>query len=256
MNRLILLLIVIFLLPLASLKAQVKSAEFQKLFDWYAMEKYDKCAYKAESYTRKDKYKRSPEPYLYLALCIYQGQQDPETWEFVQDFRDPVKDALKYAYKFRKYDKEGTLYAQNRDALDKIREVALERALFYYNDDDYYKAASEFKRIMKVVPDDANIIFISGVASIMSKNVTEGQRYVSQAMDSLRLYKEENRFEEDEVTHDVLIKAFVSYTDYLSENGKLDESLEIISLGRKLVPEDIKLKAQYKKLYALAPEEE
>ncbi len=256
MNRLLLALIVILLLPFGSAKAQVKNGDFQKLFDWYAMERFDKCAYKAESYTRKDKYRRSPEPYLYLALCLYQGQQNPEEWEFINDFRDPVKDALKYAYKFRKYDKEGILYEENRTSLDKIREIALERALFYYNDNNYYKAASEFKRIMKVVPDDANIIFITGVSTIMAKNVGEGERLVNQALDSLRLYKDENRFVEDKVTHDALIKAFVSYTDYLSNNGRLDDALSIITLGRKLVPDNLKLKAQYKKLYALAPDEE
>ncbi len=99
------------------------------------MEEYDKCVYKAERYSQKDKYSREPEPYLYMALCFYQAHVQPE--KFDQEFDDPLKDALKYAYKFRKKDKEGKLYESNKDLLDKIREEALFNAKFYYNDQDY-----------------------------------------------------------------------------------------------------------------------
>ena len=257
MNRFTLPLILIILLPLAfPLRAQVKNGEFQKLFDLYAMERYDKCAFKAESYTRKDKYRREPEPYLYLALCLYQGYMNPDEWDFTEDFRDPIKDALKYAYKFRKYDKKGSLYQENRVAIDKIRELALERALDYYNEKNYYKAASEFKRIMKVVPDDPNIVFITGVAMIQSRDAVQGERNVNRALDSLRLFRKERRFEKDPVTHDVLIQTFVSYTDYLVEQERLEDALIIITFGRRLIPSDPKLKVHYNKLYALAPDED
>lgn len=232
--------------------AQVMNSEFQKLFDLYTMEKYDKCAYKAESYTRKDKYRREPEPYLYLALCMYQAHLHPEL--FQDEFKDPMKDALKYAYQFRKKDKTGELYEANRFLLDKIREEALDRAKFYFNDSDYRKASAEFSRILKVVPDDVNILFIGGVADILSKNMTQGERNISQALDTLRAQEANHSFMKDDVTHEMLIKAFVSYTDYLVENGQTDRAMEIIVLGRKLMPDDPKLKAQYKKIYANAPD--
>lgn len=237
-----------------STKAQVKGGDFQKLFDWYAMENYEKCAYKAESYTRKDKYRRAPEPYLYMALCMYQAHVNPDNFD--EEFKDPIKDALKYAYKFRKKDKTGELYAANRPQLDKIREEALDRALFYFNDGDYRKSSSEFARILKVIPDDVNVMFITGVSYSLSRNVTQGDRLINQAIDSLNLYDAEQRFEKDKVTHDVLIKAFVSYTSYLSENNQLERALELIALSRKLVPDDPSLKLQYKKLYGKAPDDE
>ena len=98
----------------------------------------------------KEKYRRDPEPYLYMAMCFYQAHVQPE--KFDQEFDDPLKDALKYAYKFRKKDKTGELYDANRELLDKIREEALSNAKFYFNDSDYRKASSEFKRIQKVIP--------------------------------------------------------------------------------------------------------
>ncbi|GAB4375725.1 MAG: hypothetical protein Kow0075_02280 [Salibacteraceae bacterium] len=234
--------------------AQVRNSDFQKLFDLYAMEEYEKCAWKAENYSRKDKYRRDPEPYLYMALCFYQAHVHPEKFE--EEFKDPLKDALKYAYKFRKKDKTGEMYEANRYLLDKIRGEALDRAKFYFNDGDYRKASLEFYRILKVIPDDVNILFISGVSDILSRNVTQGERNVKIALDSLALYEAENRFEKDPVTHEMLIKAFVSYTDYLAENNQLEKAMEVIVLGRKLVPDDPKLKAQYKKLYAAAPPDE
>jgi len=250
-NRLLLIITTVMLgAPIAH--AQVMNSEFQKLFDLYTMEKYDKCAYKAEGYTRKDKYRREPEPYLYLALCMYQAHLHPEM--FQDEFKDPIKDALKYAYQFRKKDKSGELYAANRFLLDKIREEALDRAKFYFNDSDYRKASSEFSRILKVVPDDVNILFIGGVADILSKNVTQGERSVNMALDTLRAQEANNTFIKDDVTNDMLIKAFVSYTDYLVESGQADRAMEVIVLGRKLMPDDPKLKLQYKKIYTNAPD--
>jgi len=234
--------------------AQVTGGDFQKLFDWYAMEDYERCAYKAESYTRKDKYRRSPEPYMYMALCMYQAHVNPDAFD--EEFKDPIKDALKYAYKFRKKDKTGELYAMNKRQIDQIREEALNRANFYFNDEDFYKASSEFKRILKVMPGDQNVAFITGVAMVNARNVTEGDRLVQQALDSLNYQQETRTFEKDEVTHASLIKAFVSYTNYLVEQGQQDKALEIIALGRKLVPDDTTLKGQYRKLYAKAPEPE
>lgn len=236
------------------LYAQVKGGEFQKLFDWYAMEDYERCAFKAESYTRKDKYSRAPEPWMYMALCMYQAHVNPDA--FSEEFKDPLKDALKYAYKFRKKDKSGELYAQNKRQIDQIREEALDRAKFYFNDEDYYKASSEFSRILKVMPDDVNIVFITGVAMVNSKNVTEGTRLIGQALDTIKVQEAKNSFQKDDVTHEMLVKAFISYSNYLNTAGDLNKALEVITLGRKLLPEETGIKTQYKKLYALAPEDE
>ena len=245
---------VLVLVGLLSVKAQVKNSNFQKLFDLYTMEEYDKCAYKAEKYSQKDKYKRDPEPYLYMAMCFYQAHVQPE--KFDQEFDDPLKDALKYAYKFRKKDKTGELFESNRELLDKIREEALANAKFYYNDNDYRKASSEFKRIQKVIPDDFNVMLMTGVADIMAKNASQGERLVVVALDSIRAQDERGVWEKDEVTYDIMIKGIVGYTNYLSEVERLEEAQETLTFARKLVPDDATLKSQYKKIYAKDPEHE
>tara|TARA_B110000046_G_scaffold31064_1_gene32899 strand:- start:1494 stop:2264 length:771 start_codon:yes stop_codon:yes gene_type:complete len=245
---------VLVLVGLLSVKAQVKNSNFQKLFDLYTMEEYDKCAYKAEKYSQKDKYKRDPEPYLYMAMCFYQAHVQPE--KFDQEFDDPLKDALKYAYKFRKKDKTGELFESNRELLDKIREEALASAKFYYNDSDYRKASSEFKRIQKVIPDDFNVMLMTGVADIMAKNASQGERLVVVALDSIRAQDERGVWEKDEVTYDIMIKGIVGYTNYLSEVERLEEAQETLTFARKLVPDDATLKSQYKKIYAKGPEDE
>ena len=131
----------------------------------------------------------------------------------------------------------------------------MDRAVFYFNDEDFRKAASEFARIQKVIPDDMNVTFMTGVSYVMSRNVTQGERMITQALDSIRVQEAEGRLEKDEVTHDVLVKAFVSFTNYLVEQDDLDRALEIIVLGRKVDPKHVSLKNQYKKLYALAPDD-
>lgn len=229
-------------------RAQVENSDFQKLFDLYTMEEYDRCAYKAEKMSAKDKYRRNPEPYLYMALCFYQAHVQPE--KFDQEFDDPLKDALKYAYKFRTKDKEGELYKSNKDLLDKIREEALSNAKFYYNDEDYRKASSEFRRIHKVVPDDVNVLFMQGVSDIKARSVAQGERLVKQALDTIRAQDARDVYERDHVTHDLLIKGIIGYTDFLVSDGRAGEAQETMTFARKLIPDDTALKAQYKKVYA------
>ena len=248
------LLFIVLCTITTGIKAQVVNSEFQKLFDLYTMEKYEKCAYKAESYSRKDKYRKESEPYLYMALCYYQAHVRPEL--FTNEYPDALKDALKYAYKFRKKDKNGENYQSNKSLLDKIREESLQQAKFYFNDGDFRKSASEFRRILKVMPDDMNVAFITGVALIESRNIGEGKKLIAQAIDSLKAYDQTNRFEKDEVTHEMLVKGAISYTSYLDASDQLEEALELITLIRKLIPDDLRIKTQYAKLYAKADEEE
>ena len=246
--------ILLFTVCAFSTDAQVMNSDFQKLFDLYTMEEYDKCAYKAERYSQKDKYRREPEPYLYMALCFYQAHVQPE--KFDQEFDDPLKDALKYAYKFRKKDKTGEIYEANRDLLDKIREEALFNAKFYYNDGNYRKASSEFRRIQKVIPDDVNVLFMNGVADIMAKNAGQGEKLATTALDTLRAQDARNAWVKDEVTYDILIKAFIGYTNYLSEVNRVDEAQETMTFARQLIPDDGALKSHYKKIYAVGVIEE
>lgn len=253
MKRVVLVLSIICLGAL-TMKGQVMNSDFQKLFDLYTMEEYAKCAYKAEKYSQKDKYRRDPEPYLYMAMCFYQAHVQPE--KFDQEFDDPLKDALKYAYKFRKKDKDGELYEANRELLDKIREEALFNAKFYYNDDNFYKSASEFRRIQKVIPDDYNVMLMTGVANIRARNVAQGERLVVIAMDSIKAEDARGEWEKDEVTYDILIKGLVGYTNFLSENERVDEAQEVMTFARKLIPDDATLKSQYKKIYAIGPKDE
>lgn len=253
MKRVLLASVLVLVASLCA-KAQVKNSDFQKLFDLYTMEEYAKCAYKAEKYSQKEKYRRDPEPYLYMAMCFYQAHVQPE--KFDQEFDDPLKDALKYAYKFRKKDKTGELYDANRVLLDKIREEALSNAKFYYNDSDYRKASSEFKRIQKVIPDDMNVMMMTGVADIMAKNASQGERLVVIALDSMRAQDARKVWEKDDVTHDIMIKGFVGYTNYLSEVDRVDEAQEVMTFARQLVPDDPTLKVQYKKIYAIGPKDE
>jgi tetratricopeptide (TPR) repeat protein len=232
--------------------AQVKNSDFQKLFDLYTMEQYDKCLWKAERAVNNSKYSRDPEPYLYMALCMYQVHIDPTAFD--QEYKDPLKDALSYAYKFRKKDKGGEMYQANKPLLDKIREQALDQAKYFFNDGEYRKASSEFNRILKVMPDDVNILFMAGVSDLLARNIAVGEKNIGVALDTLNNQMARGAFEKDPVTYDVMIKAFVGYTDYLAENAKLDRAMEVITFGRKLVPDDPKLKGQYKKIYEFAPE--
>ena len=101
-----------------------------------------------------------------------------------------------------------------------------------------------------------NVMMMTGVADIMAKNASQGERLVVIALDSMRAQDARNVWEKDDVTHDIMIKGFVGYTNYLSEVNRLDEAQEVMTFARQLVPDDPTLKVQYKKIYAIGPKDE
>src|SRR5690606_20303354 len=121
----------------------------------------------------------------YMALSLYQIHTHSEDYD-QKLYEDAIRDALKYAYKFRRYDKEGLYVEANQRNLDLIREAALSTAKFYFNDGDYRKASSEFKRILKVDPEDVNVLFIQGVSDVLSRNETMGMKTINSAIDTLQ----------------------------------------------------------------------
>lgn len=73
---------------------------------------YEKCVREAEKYTQKDDSKKDPEPYIWMAQSLYKisvsGNDDPE-------FKNAFKDAVKFLDKFLKFDKDGSVLADNEE---------------------------------------------------------------------------------------------------------------------------------------------
>ena len=100
--------------------AQVKGGHNTKLSKLFTSGKYEICLFKAEDMCADPAAGREAEPHLYAAMCyvkLYESS-DPEV---AADYKDGMRQAIKYTQKFIRKDVEGELYAQNIDFVETIR---------------------------------------------------------------------------------------------------------------------------------------
>lgn len=235
------------LLPTAYCYSQVIGGELIKLEELYDKGKFEDCAYKAETYTENDKYKKSPEPYLYISMCYYEFHYSEDA-KIKEYYKTALKDALKYAVKMRTYDKEANFYNDNKDFLDKLREACLEEAKVLVDKKDYSKASSYYyKQLVKLDPDDFEILFVKGVCDALMRNSSEAYKSLNDAMPVLRKNAEGGNYKPGKFISTSLSDAFVNYSTLLKDQSYLDSAKSVIMLGKFLLPEDKAVDEQFRK---------
>jgi len=229
------------------LNAQVIGGELVKLEELYNKGKFEDCAYKAETYTESEKDRKNPEPYLYISMCYYEFHfsEDAKIKEY---YKSALKDALKYAVKMRSYDKENNFYNDNNEYLDKLRQTCLEQAKALVDKKDYSKASSYYyKQLVKLDPDDAELLFVKGVCDALMRNSSEAYKSINDAMPLLNKKVEEGNYRAPKLIEPSLSDALVNYSTLLKDQSYADSAKAIIMFGKILLPMDKAVDEQYKK---------
>lgn len=242
-----LLLASCLLLLVSDLSAQVIGGELVKLEELYDKGKFEDCAYKAETYTENEKYRKSPEPYLYISMCYYEFHLSSDE-KIKEYYKSALKDALKYAVKMRTYDKEANFYKDNSEYLDKLRQACLDEAKALVDKKDYSKASSYYyKQLVKLDPDDAELLFVKGVCDALMRNSSEAYKSINDAMPLLNKKVEEGSYKAPKMIAPALSDAFVNYSTLLKDQSYPDSAKAIIMFGKILLPMDKAVDEQYKK---------
>jgi hypothetical protein len=176
------LFLIIIAFSCSNIFAQVVGGTDEKLAKLYNSGKYESCLFKADGLTLKEGTSNDPEPYLYAAMCFFElsKSEDPIIRE---DYKDGVKQAIKYANKFAKKDKENELYSANIEFINTLKEVQYTEVKGFFDAEDYKKAATSAKFYDKLnKEEDFLILYFVGICEILSKNVTQGNRSIDEAL--------------------------------------------------------------------------
>lgn len=224
--------------------SQVVGSKFEKLKKLYNQQRYEDCLYKADNYTYKDKTRRDPEPYLYMAMCYYQISlmDDPDIQE---DYPKPLHNAIKNLIKFKRKDKKDEYYTKNIDFINKIANIILDEAKKYYKDKNYRKASTSYKNYSKLFPKDNNIKFMVGACYMMENNYSEGQMFISNAIDKIKENYNKEKSLKNSKTLPILENAFILYTNYLVNDKRIDSAQATISIAKDYFPNSGNIKIQY-----------
>lgn len=266
-----------------SVTAQTSKVE-EELKILYAEEDYQKCAHKADKYM-DGKYSDDPVVYVYASMACLRLSQSHEASE---KFPKAFKDALSYAGKYRKKDKEGAIYDQYLRHFEELKRIVAEEIENYMLVEDKakkYKAmkksAGLLKKINKIDPEDKGAMLLRGLLEIESQNAMEGKSIIKDYLPVIKEIKltkaempvveqpsdeEDKKKDDDEISpaksfeemsemEQVHLRmALMGYAQYLYDKGKTDEAKEIIEIGKPFFYEENefyegKYNTRYKALY-------
>lgn len=238
MKKFVLLFIILSAATLS--RAQVIDGVHDKLAEYYAEQRWEDCAFKADRMILQEKYQNDAEVYLYLASSyakiFLMGLEDTALLYKVPEYVNAYKNALKYSVIAKKKDKKAKFYFPKNDFM--LEEIAI-TGIYYI---DHYmaikktpKASSFMRKIMKTYT-DVNILYMHGVLCAMTGDTTTGFpviRDVYKTMDTQRPKNVAN-------TEFIMVDAFDYYINHLinREVPLTDSARNVANRGLRYFPGD------------------
>ena len=222
MNKIFMFLVFSFLYVAPGLSQS--DNDYDDLLELYVDEKYERLIYKAEDYTLKEKTKKDPLPYLYLSMGCYELSKDETKAE---KFPKAFKNALKYAGKFVKKDKEGAFAEDAEDYFADLREDTMEEAENQMVNEKWTKAKGTYKYLVNLDKLDPGAKLYMAYATFRMRSVREAELMLDETITIL----DERKLETLGVEQKNLLKnSIIAMVEW---SGNSDYREKIISILEK-----------------------
>jgi hypothetical protein len=217
---------------------------YEDLLVMYVDEKYEKCIFKAEGYTEGDATKKDPLPYLYISMCYFEMSK---LEKFNADYPKASRDALKWAEKYRKKDKDKQFFANYEDYWADLNTMVQESGENLLDDPKgLSKARQMFESMTGYYPENPGGWLMLALAQYKSNLAKEGDlsvaafdKAVAAAGDIGTLPKDQKK---------LLKNALIRYADHLVSKGQRDRAKKYAALGRDHFMEEADFKGMWESL--------
>jgi hypothetical protein len=239
-------LILGLLFSMNMVKAQVDA---EALLSLWIDQKYDKLVVKAMKYTEKDDTKNEPLPYLYAAKAFFRISLDESWLEKNEEFKSARREALNYAAKYTKKDKNKTFAVEAEEFFAEMKPVLYEEAMNDFDANNYKKQGSVMKKITEFDPNFVGGYFGVGLNYYGSQNKTEGKKTVE---DGLKRMKDLTTFD-SYIDADKKFLCYIMYktAEFLSANREKALAVKLIQAGKSYFEntetEDTEMNEMHKK---------
>jgi hypothetical protein len=234
-----------------SKKEEEPESKWKKLDELFAAQKYAQCLYTAQKYMDNDKYAKDAEPFLYASKSYLEVFKDPDKFPVkkYEEFKNPLKDALSNFAKFRKKDKTGEKFAENKEYADELKRNVIDETSKMNAIKDASKMASIARDVIKTFNTDEVMMMMSGTYLLITNNMSEGLKTTDSAVATLR-HKAVNieKPAYNEVEKNALSHSFILYSDYLVTKKDAAKAKDMIALAGDLLPENADVKNQAVKI--------
>ena len=196
----------------------------------------------AMGFVENDKTRRNPVPYIYVSKAYYEMSKIEE---FDEAYPRAFRDAVKYAVKYRKKDKEGEFIEENAEYIDGLKVQTFELADNYYQIGKYSKSKTYFKYLTGMDPKDWGSWFFKGVTESRLNMRSDSEISIKTAIDGLSAI-DKTVFESYLPGQVMLLKkGIIYYSEFMKERGKMAEAKEIIAMGYPYFDDDNEYKVAY-----------
>jgi hypothetical protein len=230
---------------LISIGLRAQKHVYEDLLVLYVDEKYEKCIAKAEGYTENDATKRDALPFLYISMCYHEMSK---VEKYQADYPKAAREALKWAEKYRRKDKDGQFWGNYEDYWMSLNTQALDEGENALEDPKgLTRAKQTFTSMTKYHPENPGPWLLLAVTLYKSNLAKDGDLSVKEFDKALAAAGNVKTLPSDQ--RKALKVALIRYADYMVEKGNKDQARKYAALGKDYFMEEADFKGLYESLF-------
>ncbi len=217
---------------------------YEDLLVLFVDEKYEKCLAKAEAYTLAETTKKDALPFLYMSMCLFEMSKQEK---YAIDYPKAKRDAVKWAEKYRKKDKDKEFFGNYEDYWAELNTASFQDGENFLDDPKgVSKAKQVFDGMTGYYPENPGAWLMLAMSQYKSNLVKEGDLSVKEFDKALAAAGDIGTLPKDQK---VLLKnALIRYTDYLVSKGQRDRAKQYAALGKDHFMEEPDFKGMWESL--------
>lgn len=223
---------------------QAQKHVYEDLLVLYVDEKYEKCMDKALTYTEAEATKKDALPFLYMSMCNYEMSKQEK---YAVDYPKAARDALKWAEKYRKKDKDKEFFNNYEDYWSSLNTMAAEGGENLIDDPKgLSKAKANFDAMTGYYPENPGPWLMLAIVQYKSNLAKEGDlsvaafdKAIANAGDIKTLPKDQQK---------LLKNALIRYADHLVAKGNREKARKYASIGKDVFMEEPDFKGMWESL--------
>lgn len=223
---------------------QAQGKQYDDLLVKYVDEKYEECVTKAERYTEGESTKKDALPYLYMSMCLFEMSKIPK-YQQMEDFKKADRDALKYAEKYRKKDKDKEFFNNYEDFWAELNTMAQENGLNEYESGTkgMSKARRFFDSMTGYYPENPGPWLMLALCQYNGNLTKDADESVKTYQKALEAAGGISALPEDQKK--LMKSALINYAEYLDGKGDKSGAKAAMETGKDAFMDDPEFKGAY-----------
>ena len=200
---------------------------------------YEKALKKSERISSRAKTRREPVPYIYTSMAYYEMSKRDE---FKDEYPRAFREAIKAAYKARRYDKENEYFPKHAAYINELKSEIMREAVFLFQSGEWRKSTTFAKYVTRIDPNDVSALLLTGVAEVKAKNQHQSVTTFENAQKALE------DFDASSVAYDnkgSFLFAILEYARLMSEEGSKEEAQPYLDAIADIYEDDVEFQRFY-----------